>query len=302
MRLVCPNCGAQYEVDDRVIPEGGRDVQCSACGHGWYQMPPTRKPEASQDDASLDDRITPDEMEAIDEDLPDQADAEDGAAEVPSATPKPREVDTGVRSILREEAERELNARATEPRHQPEAVETQPDLGLDAGPSPEEERRRIARDRIARMRGMEAEDAAADMPAAEFDINEAPQEPERPAHRKDLFPDIEEINSTLDSHAPGAEAVVDGIEAPAKAAGGFGRGFTVMLALTALLVAIYILAPKLSAQIPALKPALTAYVEAINNARAWLDTTLHGVIEKIEAAAGAGDDVRPEIRTGPADV
>ncbi|MEJ2035040.1 MAG: zinc-ribbon domain-containing protein, partial [Maritimibacter sp.] len=38
MRLICPNCGAQYEVDDRVIPENGRDVQCSACGHGWYQM------------------------------------------------------------------------------------------------------------------------------------------------------------------------------------------------------------------------------------------------------------------------
>ncbi|RME15377.1 MAG: hypothetical protein D6801_07530, partial [Alphaproteobacteria bacterium] len=39
MRLVCPNCGAQYEVDDRVIPESGRDVQCSACGHAWFQLP-----------------------------------------------------------------------------------------------------------------------------------------------------------------------------------------------------------------------------------------------------------------------
>ncbi|PWE51753.1 hypothetical protein DEM26_01980 [Thioclava sp. NG1] len=37
MRLVCPNCGAQYEVDDAVIPDGGRDVQCSNCGHGWFQ-------------------------------------------------------------------------------------------------------------------------------------------------------------------------------------------------------------------------------------------------------------------------
>ena len=39
MRLTCPNCNAQYEVDEKVIPKGGRDVQCSACGHTWYQYP-----------------------------------------------------------------------------------------------------------------------------------------------------------------------------------------------------------------------------------------------------------------------
>jgi len=39
MRLVCPNCAAQYDVDDRVIPPGGRDVQCSNCGHSWFQAP-----------------------------------------------------------------------------------------------------------------------------------------------------------------------------------------------------------------------------------------------------------------------
>ena len=37
MRLVCPNCAAQYEVDESVIPEMGRDVQCSNCGQMWFQ-------------------------------------------------------------------------------------------------------------------------------------------------------------------------------------------------------------------------------------------------------------------------
>ena len=37
MRLTCPNCDAQYEVDEAVIPEDGRDVQCSSCGHTWFQ-------------------------------------------------------------------------------------------------------------------------------------------------------------------------------------------------------------------------------------------------------------------------
>ncbi|MDP3341596.1 zinc-ribbon domain-containing protein [Frigidibacter sp.] len=39
MRLTCPNCAAQYEVDDRVIPAAGRDVQCSNCGQAWFQPP-----------------------------------------------------------------------------------------------------------------------------------------------------------------------------------------------------------------------------------------------------------------------
>ncbi|MGR3570286.1 zinc-ribbon domain-containing protein [Brevirhabdus sp.] len=36
MRLICPNCDAQYEVGAGVIPPEGRDVQCSNCGHIWF--------------------------------------------------------------------------------------------------------------------------------------------------------------------------------------------------------------------------------------------------------------------------
>ncbi len=37
MRITCPNCGAKYEVPEEVIPEEGRDVQCSNCGDTWFQ-------------------------------------------------------------------------------------------------------------------------------------------------------------------------------------------------------------------------------------------------------------------------
>lgn len=37
MRLTCPNCAAQYEVPEDVIPDEGRDVQCSNCGETWFQ-------------------------------------------------------------------------------------------------------------------------------------------------------------------------------------------------------------------------------------------------------------------------
>lgn len=37
MRLICPNCSAQYDVAEGAIPENGRDVQCANCSHIWYQ-------------------------------------------------------------------------------------------------------------------------------------------------------------------------------------------------------------------------------------------------------------------------
>ncbi len=39
MRLICPNCGAQYEVAEDSVPAAGRDVQCSNCGHTWLERP-----------------------------------------------------------------------------------------------------------------------------------------------------------------------------------------------------------------------------------------------------------------------
>ncbi|MBO8875663.1 zinc-ribbon domain-containing protein, partial [Staphylococcus aureus] len=37
MRLTCPECDAQYEVEDSLIPPGGRSVECARCGHMWHQ-------------------------------------------------------------------------------------------------------------------------------------------------------------------------------------------------------------------------------------------------------------------------
>lgn len=57
MRLMCPNCEAQYEVSDSVIPLHGRDVQCSNCGQTWFQTHPQAEPEAAladdEDDAEF---------------------------------------------------------------------------------------------------------------------------------------------------------------------------------------------------------------------------------------------------------
>jgi predicted Zn finger-like uncharacterized protein len=72
MRLICPNCGAQYEVPDSVIPEAGRDVQCSGCGHTWFQRHHSHAQDAAQDpaDDGWDDDADGDSLFADDADKP----------------------------------------------------------------------------------------------------------------------------------------------------------------------------------------------------------------------------------------
>ena len=36
MRLTCPNCDAEYEVPDGMMPATGRHVQCTACHTRWF--------------------------------------------------------------------------------------------------------------------------------------------------------------------------------------------------------------------------------------------------------------------------
>lgn len=42
MRLTCPNCGAEYDAPDGMIPTEGRHVQCSACHTRWFAHGVTR--------------------------------------------------------------------------------------------------------------------------------------------------------------------------------------------------------------------------------------------------------------------
>lgn len=39
MRIICPSCATAYDIPARAIPADGREVQCSACTHAWYQLP-----------------------------------------------------------------------------------------------------------------------------------------------------------------------------------------------------------------------------------------------------------------------
>ena len=257
MRLVCPNCDAEYEVDAAVIPENGRDVQCSNCGHAWFQLPPEVEAEMAAEEALYE--APPAVFAAAHVSEPE---AEPVRAAAVEPEPVRRSIDESVLAVLREEAEREVEARKVET----PVVETQPDLGLEA-PA---EQGMVAR-RLARLKG-EPEAAA------------------KPQTRREMLPEIEEINSTLrassEKRAGEAAAVADTMQ-PAKTKGaGFRNGFSLMLLLAVLLLVAYVMAPELSQQIPALAGPLKAYVAMVDQARLALDGLLRAATGLLHGATG----------------
>ena len=332
MRLICPNCGAQYEVPDDVIPAEGRDVQCSNCGHTWFfdarvkeqdpedvtaeppedTIPPTPTPQEARDKADLgpsaetpapgtvepeedveglpimDEAAIPeievapegtsqpevpksdprpwDNDRPVDVEMDDSAPAEDGAGspsdEAPRAVRKPP-LKQGVADILRAEVEHEAALRQAEGG----AIESQPDLGLqDLG------RRKPEYDA---PQDSEAEETPVTAPAR--------------TSRRDLLPDIEEINSTLTatsarkSVSPQTAEEVEALSA--KKRSGFRFGFGLTLLIFAIIIAAYVNADKLIEYAPQFEAQITQFVDQVNAARIWLDGTVKSLVEQLKAAA-----------------
>lgn len=264
MRLICPNCDAQYEVPDNVMPTSGRDVQCSNCGQTWFQHHPDYPPQ--EDDSGLGDNApTPDEETAPPSPPPAR----------PTPAPERKQLDPSVADILRQEAEAEKEARQ---RKQAGMLESQPDLGLEgAGMPSEDERARLAKARMARLRGEEN--------------RPAPKTPNEAAlaSRRDLLPDIEEINSSLRTGTERRSADPDledaTVSPKSKRKGGFRRGFIAVVAIAALLVLAYVFAPQISAAVPQLEPYLSSYVASVNQARISLDSSLQNMLQWLDNKA-----------------
>lgn len=270
MRLICTNCDAQYEVAEDSIPPEGRDVQCSNCGHAWFQPSPHLLA-AEAEEAELFE--PPPEMPGLAEPEPPEAEPEPEAWPEPEAGLEPaapvfeaaapgsslRGLDESLLAVLREEAERETQARA---REVAVPLETQGELGLDNAPA----------DPISQAARRLAELA---------EIDTEPADRPRQAKGRDLLPDIEEINSTL---RPGGEFVgAEAMAPPDRRSGtGFRSGFTLALLIGMLLVLGYLMAPRLAAQMPGLAPALDGYVAAVDAARLWLDGLIQRAVDALQ--------------------
>lgn len=320
MRITCPNCNAQYEVGDDMIPSEGRDVQCSNCGTTWFQDGRPRVASAVEERAiRRPGRKAPppppeDFAQADDADF---GDAESDAADTPgtprrSAKPRRAEPDQATLDILREERALEERLRAsggTENAGAERDTEvadvagetasqgTPYDPSADSRQQAATERERMAaaasfaRAR-AGARGARAARGTGSPPKVEADLSDIVAATMRDAAtpppgdvvavatasepvsarsaRRELLPDIEEINSSLRPDERAAEAEADEgteTEVPTVAThgSGFRIGFLTVCLMIALLVVTYVFAGQIAEAVPQVAPTLTQYV-------AWVDT------------------------------
>lgn len=271
MRIICPDCGAQYEVPDEVIPDEGRDVQCSNCDAIWMFEHP--------DHPGTTGARTRDDEEP---DSPEDDDA-------PVTTLPRRDLDPRVTEILRAEAEREREARAADAN--PEPLEVQPELGLTVG-----------RDASAEATPDAGSDADADAdPADSGSPAAARSEPAEAgnmtvsaaaaaAPRGDRLPDAEEISSSLRSMGP------RDAEVPASETGSSHRRreFRFGILLAALIfvgcLAAYRFAPEIAGAVPQSDPWLSSYVTWVDEMRAILDAKMREGLDWLNGSAAAAGE------------
>ncbi|WP_253188438.1 hypothetical protein [Rhodobacter sp. 24-YEA-8] len=183
------------------------------------------------------------------------------APPAPAAEPVRRDLDEAVLEILREEAEREASARKAEAQRNTNrraeadtGLQSQPELSIPA-PTPE---MTAQQKRLAMLRGE--------------DLDEP--EPARPTARRDLLPDVEEINSTLqpDDNRFDPEAEVDSL--PDLTRGSFRTGFLLAILVLVIAALLYVFSDRIVAAVPALEGALQAYVLFVDNLRNWLNSLM----------------------------
>jgi len=105
------------------------------------------------------------------------------------------------------------------------------------------------------------------------------------ATRKELLPDIEEINSSLRSSADRGDQIAptpDDIVATKKR--GFRFGFWTVVLIIIVLCLIYIFADQLKGMAPSMADTLDGYVETVDNGRLWLDSKVRGFTASMETA------------------
>lgn len=229
-------------------------------------------------------------FEAAEEDPLEAASVAKGTA----AALKKRTLDDAVLGVLRAEADRETRARQAEQ----VALETQPDLGLTDPPrvsptppktaTPPRKYEYLSADDDAEAGLTDAIAGAVAASQVDPDPGATQLSPPR-ASRRDLLPDIEEINSTLRATSDKGRDTVEesfdlSLQKPRKR--GFRFGFSTVLLIAGVLALIYAFAPGIAAKVPALQGTLDTYVALVNSGRFWLDELMKSSLTAIQGASG----------------
>ena len=293
MRLICPNCAAQYEVADTVIPDEGRDVQCSNCGTTWFQESAAKLAAAAKRaraDDPADMAAAPDDEAVNRDDLPPEPDAtppepvgpepdeapndpEQAMDSIPKA-PEPDVPQSSLssedESVLKEEAELERRMRMAEA-----AVETQTEMPVDEPVRP----RRV---RSEDLRTVEQPvDDSPDLEETSAAVSAAV------AKGRSQLPDIEEINSTLTETTTSVRDALDeasAASAPPKRTG-FRAGFLLAVFVAVAAVAAYVYSPQLADRFPSTAPYLISFVEFADGLRLRLNEFVAGLVQRLDAGS-----------------
>ena len=59
MIITCPNCNKQFKIDNSLIPDEGRDLQCGSCNHVWFY----KVEDESETPLTLNENITESNLE-----------------------------------------------------------------------------------------------------------------------------------------------------------------------------------------------------------------------------------------------
>ena len=179
--------------------------------------------------------------------------ADDSLAEAPAAlaaAPAAYAVDESVLAILREEAEREAQARKSDVG---KPLEVQADLGIESAP-------------FVKKKPVEVISTDADVPAL------AEEADDKLAGRKTRLPDVEEINSTLRPSEQGMDGTGDApLDVAAEGRSSFRSGFLLVMTFAIIGAALYISADALAQAVPPLADLLKGYVGMVDSLRLQLD-------------------------------
>lgn len=288
MRLQCPNCDAEYEVDASAIPYEGRDVQCSNCGHGWFQAHPDFEADYEVESALYDPP-------------PPLAQGAGVAGEIPKRELPPEAMQILREEVALEEARRAAEAKAADRAVRGPAPAAPADDGfeaeLDAMARGDAPAAPAAKDDFADIEaaldaGAQAQAEVPTDPAQDFTAPLPRVAPRRVARLKGIEEDPPAPVSPPPTVAPAAatsaeewheaefvagasEADLLGKAKPAKPrqprkSGGRLGFYTVILSAFAA-VAAYVLGPEISAAVPALAAPLERYATEVNALRDQVD-------------------------------
>ncbi|MEM9011625.1 MAG: zinc-ribbon domain-containing protein [Pseudomonadota bacterium] len=286
MRLICPNCSAEYEVADNAIPPEGRDVQCGACHTTWFQ---TGAPEVAvemPDADPVEEPAAPEVAEtpyaAPEETAPPAEDSpvrETAAQDTSAQDTTAQDTEALLREFRAYLNEEDRKASASRAPSAPAAAAAAAPVAAAAAASTEAEPPRSGPPR-SRLRFRV--DTEPDMDAPDFS-DDAPV---------DSF-GAEDLSATMQDTPPSAGGIPPGVVTERRAPhrvqprSRTPRGIAAMILLCLAVAGVYGFAPAIAQAVPASAPALSTFVASVDEARRVVERFLRDGQEAETNAASA---------------